>query len=154
MKILVHRILLLTLLILAFAMDVTFLVVTLIGLIQSGNVNFDQIMYIICFILSLSFIGLEIFNTIISFKNGSNFIKNLAYNDDNSLNSRFLLLVRIGCFLILGILIYAIIICFNNSLFLANLELASKELIIVFTSILLVDALAIATYPFFDKLDK
>lgn len=153
MKLLIYRISLITLLTILFGVGVSFLILNIMNIVKLGQIDFDHIIYILCFVLCLAFLGLEIFNTCLSFKTGSNFIKNLVYDDDLTLNKRFILLVRIGIILSLGIMIYSIIICFQDSLFLSNLDLGSKELIILFSSIIFVDFLAIGTYQFFDKAD-
>lgn len=154
MKLKIYRYTLLSSLIVVLGFNVLFLTLDIINLIQHGADNiFDEIMYILCLLLSLCFIGLQIYNTIISFKKGSMFIKNLAYNDDNSLNDRFLKLLGIADVILFVLVIYSILLYCGVSLPLKDLSQAIKSIMVTFISILFIDALFILLFPLLGKDD-
>ena len=53
----------------------------------------DGIIYLLCYFLLLIFTIFEISNTIISFKNGSIYIKQIAYREDKTINRNSLIAV-------------------------------------------------------------
>lgn len=155
MKLKVYRISLLGALIASLGIDIFFLVQAIINIINSTNIDHsDEIMFIIGFVLLILFVGLEIVNTVISFKNGSAFIKNLTYNQDLSLN-RNLLYVSGGISILslIAIVYFSLLFALSNMPF-GNLAYGMKTVILGFFIITFVDSLFITLFPLVAKEDK
>ena len=94
MKLKIYRYSLLTCLVACCVLSSYFLVISINNIIDISKEDMmDGIMYILCFVLNLVFLGLEIFNTIYSFKTGSHFAKNLTYDEDNTFNKKFVIII-------------------------------------------------------------
>lgn len=155
MKLKVYRISLISCLAISFALTVFFLILAIknvIGIDQEDMM--DGIMYILCFVLNLAFLGLEISNTIYSYKTGSNFVKNLTFNDDGSLNSKLLKCLSVLDVIVVLILIYLLIIYKGeNNLPLSELTQLAKSVAISFFVTVLVDITYILLFPILGKED-
>ena len=138
------------------ALTLCFLVIAIISLIKSKQENLmDSIMYVICLVLNLVFLGLETFNTFHSFKTGSNFVKNLSYNEDNSLNTK--LLVTFGFVDILGVFAFiylSIIYKGEYDLPLSQLAPLAKSISITFTATIFVNITFTLLFPILGKEDQ
>lgn len=111
MKLKVYRISLLCCLMVSCILSIYFLILSIQNVIGVSKENLmDAIMYIVCLVLNLAFLGLEIHNTFYSFKTGSNFAKNLSFNEDGSLNSKFLVILAVLDVFVLGGIVYLSII--------------------------------------------
>lgn len=154
MKLKIYRISLLSALIASLGLDIFFLIQAIQSIMQVQQAELmDGIMYIICLILLLFFIGLEIVNTILSFKKGSMYIKNLTYNDDGSIN-RNLIYVLGGLSLVsLLVILYFILIYAGISLPLSNFAREIISIIISFFTIVFVDSIFIILFPILAKED-
>ena len=108
---------------------------------------------LLCFVLLIAFIILEIVNTFLSFKTGSVFIKSLVYDNKNSLNLPFLVILAIIGLFSIGGLVYALYIISNPSpnLLLGESPLMLKNLLISVFSMLIADISAILLFPVLGK---
>ena len=145
-KITIYRIILLTLLSTIIGLTIFFVAKTSQA-IKSYEDKSDVIMFLICDILLIIFIGLEIFNTMVSIYKGSSFISHLVYNEDNAIN-KFVLIVA-GLLLIFstGSAIYFCLRLYNIGSIFTNFSHELNYLIISFSLTLFVDSLSILTYP-------
>ena len=87
MKLKIYRISIIVMLLASIVFTSIYGVKTVINVISFNKEKLmDGIIYILCYIMLLMFTAMEIANTVVSFKNGSVYIKGLAYNDDNTVN--------------------------------------------------------------------
>lgn len=155
MKLKVYRISLLSCLTISFALTVFFLVLAIKNIIGIEQENMmDGIMYILCFVLNLAFLGLEFGNTIYSYKTGSNFVKNLTFNEDGSLNSKLLKVLSVLEFFVCIITIYLFIIYKGEgNLPLSELTKLAKSVAIVFFVTIFVNITFVLLFPLLGKED-
>ena len=106
----------------------------------------DLVLFSICFVLLIIFVGLEIFNTIRSFKKGSNFIYPLVINKDESKNKPFLIIINCLLPLLIGILIYSSLIAAGFQISLSTLPFPLILMCINFFSLLIIDLIFIDFY--------
>ncbi len=114
----------------------------------------DGLMYVICSLLLLAFVGMQIFNTCYSFKTGSNFIKNLVYNDDNKVNRRNWIVFIVFAGIAFVLLVYFLLVYFGLIDALQSLNQIMFTIIITFILVVFVDMSAISTFPIFGKEDE
>lgn len=128
-----------------------------LGIIDAINVKADvieSIIYSVCYLLLLAFTILEIANTIISIKSGSNFIQRLLY-EKKEFNRPFYIMAFIFGILSLVILIYGLIIYpSNNFMFLSDSIKLIKGLLILFSSLIAFDVIIVLLFPLLAKEDK
>ena len=155
MKLKVYRISLISCLVISFALTVFFLVLAIKNIIGLEKEEMmDGIMYILCFVLNLAFLGLEIGNTIYSYKTGSNFIKNLTFNEDGSLNNKLIKILTILEVIVGAVIIYfAIIYKGDKTLPLSELTPLAKSVAITFFVTVFVDMTFILLFPILGKDD-
>ena len=155
MKLKVYRISLLSCLAISFALSVYFLILAINNIIGIEKENLtDGIMYILCLVLNLAFIGLEVFNTFYSYKTGSNFAKNLSYNEDGSLNSKFLVVLSVlDVICVLATIYLSIIYKGVNDLPLNELQPLAKAVSIAFLVTVIVNITYILLFPILGKED-
>ncbi len=154
MKIKVYRYSLLISLLLILGLNIFFIVLASLNLANGDELSlFDNIMYIVCLVLSFAFIALQIYNTIHSFKTGSNFIKDLCYNEGQTLNDRFLKLLVLFAIIVFAIFIYSLLIYLDVNIPLINLDKPIKSIMLTFSLILEIDAIFILLYPIVSKVD-
>lgn len=111
-------------------------------------------MYIVCLVLNLAFLGLEVFNTYRSLTTGSNFAKNLAINEDGSLNKRFLVVLGfIDVFVLFAIIYLSVIYKGVYDLPLNELAPLAKAVSIVFSVTVFVNITHILLFPILGKQD-
>lgn len=155
MKLKLYRITLLIFLFISFVITTLFLITTIVRLSNNQDVMLmDKIVYIACFALLLIFTGLEILNTILSFKNGSSYIVYLAYNDDKTINHNFLLFTK-------GVTIFSVIMivyfCFiynGYDLPLSGFDKNMSSFVICVTILIFINCLYISLFPKFASEDK
>lgn len=152
MKLKIYRIALLAVLFLLFGLNLFFIVLTGIKFASATSIA-DNVLYMLALVVSLACVFLEIFNTFISFKNGSNFIRVLVY-EKNDLQKKALILA--GAFLVvfLSFTIYAILLISGLDLPLSGLAKELLYMIVVFFSLITIDAIFILAYPLVANQDK
>lgn len=155
MKLKVYRISLISCLVISFALTIFFLVLAIKNIIGVDQDNMmDGIMYILCFVLNLAFLGLEIGNTIYSYKTGSNFVKNLTFNDDGSLNSKLLKVLSVlEVFVVIATIYLFVIYKGEINLPLSDLTQLSKSVAIVFFVTIFVNITFVLLFPILGKED-
>ncbi len=145
MKLKIYRIALLTTLFLLFGLNIFFIVLTSINFAHTENIS-DNILFLLTLLVSLACIFLEVFNTFVSFKNGSNFIRVLCYDKD-ALVKRTLYLAGLFLFVFLGLTIYAILLLSGLELPLSGLARELLFMVVIFFSLISIDAIFILFYP-------
>lgn len=155
MKLKIYRILLLSLLFLAILLTGYFLVLSIINIIGIDKLDLmDGIMYILCFVLNLAFLSLEVFNTFYSFKTGSHFAKNLSFNEDGSLNKKFLIILSfIDVFVVIALVYLGIIYDGKLDIALSSLPLLSKSVSFVFFVTVFINVTFTLLFPILGKED-
>lgn len=154
MKLIIYRLTIFVLLGL-LAISSGFLLV--LGIIEAINIQADiieSIIYGVCYLLLLTFIILEIANTIVSIKSGSNFIQRLLY-EKKEFNRPFYIMAFIFGILSLALSIYGLLIYpSNNGMFLSDSIKLIKGLLILFSSLITFDVIIILLFPLLAKEDK
>lgn len=155
MKLKIYRILLLGCLLSSIVLTSYFLVLSVINIIGIDKLDLlDGIMYILCFVLNLAFLCLEVYNTFYSFKTGSHFAKNLSYNEDGSLNTKFLVVLGFADVIVVaGIIYLSIIFKGEYDLLLSGLSTLSKAVSIVFLVTAFVNITFTLLFPVLGKQD-
>lgn len=155
MKLKVYRISLLSGLIASLILDVFFLIKAILNIINIDQADLmDGVMYIICLSLLLIFIGLEIVNTILSFKNGSNYIIRLAYNNDQTLNRNLFYILGGLSVLSFFAIIYFSLIYVGVNLPLHQFAQEISSIIISFSTVFFIDSIFILLFPILAKEDS
>lgn len=156
MKLKIYRYTLLSCLFACFVLSACFLAISIKNVIGISKEDLmDGIMYILCFVLNLAFIGLEIFNTFYSFKTGSHFAKNLTYNEDNSFNKKFVIIISFLNVFVLVALIYLCIIYKGElELPLSQMKPLAKAVSIAFLSTVFVNITFTILFPILGKEDQ
>ena len=114
----------------------------------------DGIMYILCFLLLLSITVLEIANTIISFKNGSVYIKGLTYNDNNTINRNSLYVAGGIAIFSLFTVIYISFTLNRNDLPLSTLDTEAKYFMISAFALAFINAMYVVLFPLLAREDQ
>ena len=155
MKLKLYRISLIILLCLSIILSLILGVITTINVTKFDEIKMmDGIIYILCFILLIIFTGLEVFNTIISFKHGSVYIKGLAYDDNNNVNRNSLLISGgIALFSVIAT-IYVILILNGANLPLNTLDKEALYFIITMMVLVFINALAVVLFPYLASSDQ
>lgn len=145
-KLTLYRIILLTLLTTIIGITIYFIIKTCLA-ISTYEDKSDVIMFLICDILLITFIGLEIFNTIVSISKGSSFIAHLVYSEDNAINKSTLIVSSLLLLLSISSTIYFCLRLYDIGSIFTNFSLELDYLIIAFSLTLFVDSLSVLTYP-------
>lgn len=114
----------------------------------------DGIIYILCYVMLLMFTAMEVINTILSFKNGSVYIKGLAFNDNNTLNRNSLIVTGGIASLSIFAIFYISIILRGRNLPLYKLETEAKHFMLVSFILVLINAIAVLLFPIYGKDDQ
>ena len=151
MKLKIYRIALLTVLFLLFGLNIFFIVLTGMRFANTDNIS-DNILFLLALLVSLACIFLEIFNTFVSLKNGSNFIRVLVYEKEK-LVKKGLYLAALFLVVFLGLTVYAILLLCGLQLPLSGLAKELLYMIVVFFSLITVDSIFILLYPLVADVD-
>ena len=152
MRLKIYRIALLITLFSLFFLNMFFVVLTIIKMTKTENIS-DSILFLLALFVSSACVFLEIFNTFVSFKNGSNFIRVLCY-DKEVLVKKTLGLAGVFLFVFLGLLVYVILLLSGLNLPLSGLADELLYMTVVFFSLICVDAIFILFYPLVASEDK
>ena len=152
MKLKLYRILLLTCLF-ALASLVIFFIVNTIVYFKTIENSTDGVMYIVSLFVLLAFLGLEIGNTFVSFKNGSTFAKAIAYNQDYSFNLTGVIIMSVAGFASLAGAIYTLLLILGLKLPLSTFD--KQLLYVVFGTLMtmVVNSLFVLLFPLLGKED-
>lgn len=154
MKLKIYRISLMLFLFISFVITLIFGILSTMSIIGiEQDKIMDGIMYILCFCLLLIFTGLQIANTIVSFKNGSSFIVNLAYNDNKTVNKNFLLILGGVSALSIFSIIYFSFIYNGFDLPFSGFDKNISSFIICVSVLLLINSIYIILFPILAKED-
>ncbi len=145
-KLVLYRIVLLTLLTTTIGVTIYFVTKTSLA-ISTYEDKSDVIMFLICDILLIIFLGLEIFNTIVSIYKGSSFIAHLVYSEDNNINKSTLFVSFLLSFLSLGCIVYFCLRLYGIGSIFTNFSIELNYLIIAFSTTIFIDSLAVLSYP-------
>lgn len=155
MKLKLYRISLIILLLASFVITLIFGIKTTISVLKFDKEKLmDGIIYILCFVMLLMFTAMEVINTILSFKNGSVYIKGLAFNDNNTLNRNSLIVTGGIASLSIFAIYYISIILRGRNLPLYKLEIEAKHFMLVSFILVLINAIAVLLFPIFGKDDQ
>ena len=145
MKLKIYRIALLVTLFLLFGLNIFFIVLTAINFAHTDNIS-DNILFTLTLLVSLACIFLEIFNTFVSMKNGSNFIRVLLYDRDVLVKKSIYITIA---FLVvfLGLTVYAILLLSGLDLPLSGLARELLYMIVIFFSLITVNSIFVLFYP-------
>ena len=155
MKLKIYRISLLFMLFLSLMLTLILGIKSTISIINNEQITLiDGIIYMACYLMLLIFIGLEIFNTILSFKHGSMYAKPLAYNDDNTINRNSLIIIGGIINLSMFAVIYIMIILIGYPLPLHNLDKEALLFMIPTFATVFVNSLFILLFPLLAKNDQ
>lgn len=132
---------------LALALDLTFIGLTIYHFLTVGSKISDGIIYMICFTMLLAFIILEIVNTAMSLKTGSNFIKRLLYDDDNQLVRAVFVVASIMAAISAFIIVYSILLICGYNLPFSTLDDPMMYVTIAFGFTILIDAFTFILFP-------
>ena len=152
MKLKIFRIALLSSLLLVFGLNIYFFAQTIIYVINSSDKS-DSAIFIISIIVLTLFIGLQIFNTIVSFKKGSSFLVALDFEGE-AVNKKFVIGTSVALPIAIFVVIYFSLIVCGYSLPLSTLYLPVIYLIINLFVLVTVDCIFIIFYPLVGRLDK
>ena len=152
MKLKLYRIFLLTSLFLLAGLNIFFIVLTAMKFTSTSSIS-DNILFLLALLVSLACVGLEIFNTFVSFNRGSNFIRVLCYEKDE-LQKKTLGFAIVFLVVFLSLLIYVILLIFGINLPLSGLKKELLYMVIIFFSLIIIDSIFILFYPLVAKEDR
>jgi hypothetical protein len=155
MKLKLYRISLIILLCLSIVLSLILGTISLINVLKFDETKMmDGIIYIICYVMLIIFTGLEVSNTIISFKHGSVYINGLAYDDNNNPNRNSIIISGgISVFSIIAV-IYVILIINGVELPLSNLDIEALYFLITTCVLVFINALAVMLFPYLASSDQ
>lgn len=146
---------------LIFMLLISFIITLILGIKSTINViKFDKaqlmdgIIYLLCYFLLLVFTLSEVFNTIVSFKNGSTYIVQIAYKDNKTLNRNSMMIVGgLSIFSLFAIIYISLVINgYNYPLYKLDIE-AQYFILAAFVS-LLINMVYILLFPIFAAEDQ
>lgn len=109
MKLKIYQNTLIVCLFLLAALNIYFIVRTSMLFPSVESVQ-DNVILLVCLVFLLSMIILGIFNIFVSKKRGSTFIKPLAFDDDQTKNTKFIVFCYIFGVISIGVIVYFILV--------------------------------------------
>ena len=110
--------------------------------------NEDNVILLISLIILLAIIVMDIINTFVSKTKGSTFIKPLAFDDDKTVNTKFIVFCYIFGAISIGVIVYFILILCGMELFFSTFPRPLAYLIINLFSLTLLACIAIIVFPY------
>lgn len=108
----------------------------------------DNVILLISLIILLAIIVMDIINTFVSKTKGSAFIKPLAFDDDKTVNTKFIIFCYIFGVISIGVIVYFILILCGMELFFSTFPRPLAYLIINLFSLTLLACIAIIVFPY------
>lgn len=134
------------------ALNIYFIVRSIMMTPTVENVG-NHVLFIVCLFLLLALIGLNIGNTIFSKKNGSTFLRPLAFEIDGSLNTKFIVFCCIWMAIAIACIVYFLLILFGVELYFSTFPRPLLYLIVNLLLLTLADAIFIVLFPVFGRED-
>ncbi len=155
MKLKIYRIFYLLLLFSTVGLTTYSLVDTILKSLNNENKE-ECIIFSLCLLVLIVFLIFQIINLIRSFFKGGQFIHYLVFdNKEFEINKKFLIVINILLLLVIGILIYFILILFNDyGLVFNNSFIGVKYLFIDFSITIIINFIFIDLYLLVYKEDK
>ena len=155
MKLKIYRIFYLLLLFSTVGLTTYSLVDTILKSLNNENKE-ECIIFSLCLLVLIVFLIFQIINLIRSFFKGGQFIHYLVFdNKEFEINKKFLIVINILLLLVIGILIYFILILFNDyGLVFNNSFIGIKYLFIDFSITIIINFIFIDLYLLVYKEDK
>lgn len=113
----------------------------------------DNVILLVCLIFLLAIIVMDIINTVLSRTKGSTFIKPLAFDDDKTLNTKFIVFCYIFGAISIGVIIYFILVLSGVELFFSTFPRPLSYLIVNLFSLTLLASVAIIVFPYVGRED-
>ena len=108
----------------------------------------DNVILLVCLVFLLSIIILGIFNIFVSKKRGSTFIKPLAFDDDQTKNTKFIVFCYIFGVISIGVIVYFILVLSGLNLYFSSFPRPLSYLIINLFSVTLLTTIAVILFPY------
>ncbi|MBE6142170.1 MAG: hypothetical protein E7175_04975 [Erysipelotrichaceae bacterium] len=113
----------------------------------------DNIILLICLLVLLAMLVMDVINTFVSKTKGSTFIKPLAFDDDTTVNTKFIVFCYIFGVISIGVIIYFILILSGVQLFFSTFPRPLAYLIVNLFSLTLLACVAIILFPYVGRGD-
>ena len=113
----------------------------------------DNIILLICLLVLLAMLVMDVINTFVSKTKGSTFIKPLAFDDDTTVNTKFIVFCYIFGVISIGVIIYFILILSGVQLFFSTFPRPLAYLIVNLFSLTLLACIAIILFPYVGRSD-
>ena len=152
MKLKIYQNSLIVCLILLALLNVYFIVRTIMLYATTDSIQ-DNTILLVSLIVLLAMLVMNIINTFVSKTRGSTFIKALAFDDDSTLNTKFIVFCYIFGVISLGVIIYFILILCGLDLYFSQFPRPMSYLIVNVFSLTLLSSVAIILFPYFGKED-
>lgn len=114
----------------------------------------DLVLLMVGLVVLLAILVLDFANTIYSKKNGSTFIKALAFNNDREVNTKFIVFCYFFGAISIGVIIYFLFVLAGFDLPFGNFPQPFKYLIINLFSLTLLICVAVILFPVMGREDK
>ena len=147
MKLKIYQNVLIVLLTLLAALNIYFIVCTIMLFPTVESVQ-DNVILLVCLLFLLAIIVMDIVNTFISKTKGSTFIKPLAFDDDKTINTKFIVFCYIFGVISIGVVIYFALILSGMELYLSNFPRPLSYLIFNLFLLTLVASVSIIVFPY------
>ena len=108
----------------------------------------DNVILLVCLLFLLAIIVMDVINTVVSKSKGSTCIKPLAFDDDKTKNTKFIVFCYIFGILSIGVIVYFILVLSGLDLFFSTFPRPLSYLIINLFSLTLLASIAIILFPY------
>ena len=152
MKLKLYRYAIIVVTSLLILLNLFFIVRTIILMIGQEGLS-DYIIILVCLVMLLVILIMHIVNTFVSMKAGSTFIKPLAFDDDATKNTKFIIFCYVFGAISLGVIVYFILILSGMELYFSHFIKPVSFLIVNLFSVTLTDAIFIILFPYLGKED-
>jgi len=137
---------------LLIALNIYFIVRTAL-LFQGAPSIEDLVLLTVALVVLLVILVLDFVNTIYSKKNGSTFIKALAFNNDREVNTKFIVFCYFFGVISIGVIIYFLFVLNYSELPFGKFPTPFKYLIINLFSLTLLISIAVILFPYMGRSD-
>ena len=138
--------------ILEILLNLYFIVRTIILMIGQESLQ-DYILLLVCLVMLLVILVMHVTNTFISKKQGSTFIKPLAFDNDTEVNTKFIVFCYIFGAISIGVIVYFILILSGMQLYFSHFIRPVSYLIVNLFTVTLTDAIFIILFPYLGRSD-
>ncbi|MCR4880138.1 MAG: hypothetical protein K5906_04205 [Bacilli bacterium] len=137
---------------LLLALNIYFIVRTCMLFPTTDSIQ-DNVILLVCLVFLFVMIVMDIINTFVSKKRGSTFIKPLAFDDDLTINKKFIIFCYVLGVISIGVIVYFILVISGLNLYFASFPRPLHYLIINLFALTLLASIAIILFPYVGRSD-